>query len=171
MSEAFIGEIRMFAGNFAPLHWALCDGALLPITQNETLFSLLGTIYAGDSRTTFGLPDLRGRLPVHQGQGPALTGREIGSRFGMEQVSLSLNQIPSHNHELRVSTENADASSPAGKVFAFMPDEKYGATEPLVQMAAGAIEKSGNGDPHSNLMPTQCLNFIISLQGIYPSRN
>jgi len=172
MSEAFIGEIRMFAGNFAPRGWATCDGQLLSVSQNDALFSLLGTQYGGDGRTTFGLPDFRGRIPLHYGQGPGLTSRPIGHKAGSETHTLSANEVASHNHALMASSNPAADTNPAGKVTATSTGNLYGSNV-SVPMASDAIGPSGNASPaaHSNLMPTLCVTFIIALFGVYPSRN
>lgn len=171
MSEPFVGEIRMFAGNFAPRGWALCDGQLLPVSQNDALFSLLGTIYGGDGRTTFAVPDMRGRLPVHYGSGPGLTPRPIGQRTGSETVTLTLNQIPSHTHTLQASTTEATAVAPAGQVLGTTTDGFYEAGSNPVNMSAQSIGSAGGQQDHTNLMASLCVNFIISLFGIYPSRS
>lgn len=172
MSEPFIGEIRMFAGTFAPRNWAFCDGQLLAISQNDALFSLLGTIYGGDGRTTFGLPDMRGRVPVQFGQGPGLSNRTLGARFGEEQVDLTVDQIPPHSHQLSAASTGGTADTAAGNVQASSASVRaYRAdTPPSVQLATSTIVESGGGAPHSNLMPSLCVNFIIALFGIYPSR-
>jgi microcystin-dependent protein len=173
MSEAFIGEIRMFAGNFAPRSWALCDGQLLAISQNDALFSLLGTLYGGDGRTTFGLPDMRGRVPLHNGQGPGLTSRPIGQKSGTETDKLSANEVAKHRHSLSASSVQAADSSPAGNVTATKTSGNLYGTNVSIAMAAGAVGPSGSASPgsHPNLMPTQCVTFIIALAGVYPSRN
>ena len=173
MSEAFVGEIRMFAGNFAPRGWALCDGQLLQVSQNDALFSLLGTIYGGDGRTTFGLPDLRGRVPIHEGQGPGMSNRPIGQKSGAEADTLSANEVVKHRHSLSASSNQATDSSPAGNVTATTASGNLYGTDISVAMAADAIGPSGNASPqsHSNLMPTQCVTFIIALFGVYPSRS
>ena len=172
MSEPFVGEIRMFAGNFAPRGWAFCDGQLLAVSQNDALFSLLGTIYGGDGRTTFGLPDLRGRIPIHQGTGPGLSPRRLGSKAGAENVTLTTNQLASHTHDWNVNTADADGGAPAGKVLAkpvalriFRPVDQD------ASLASTTIANTGGSRSHTNLMPTLCINFIIALVGIYPSRN
>ncbi len=174
MSEPFLGEIRMFAGNFSIRGWAFCDGQLLTISGNSALFSLLGTFYGGDGRTTFGLPDLRGRLPIHVGNGPGLTNRSLGSKSGQETVKISVNTLPSHNHDVLVSsaagTQNAGAggflaSSPGVRMF--RPQAPGGTV-----LDADTIGQSpGDNQSHSNLMPSLCVNFIIALTGIFPSRN
>lgn len=173
--EPFLGEIRLFAGNFAPRGWALCYGQLLSISQNAALFSLLGTTYGGDGRTTFGLPDLRGRVPVHEGQGPGLTPRTLGERSGSEAVTLLATQLPAHTHALAASTANATSQVARGNLPAFtyvdavttLYANEDGGT---VAMAPGAIAPTGSGLPHENRMPTLALNFIIAVEGIYPSR-
>ncbi len=174
MSDPFLGEIRMFGGNYAPRNWALCDGQLLSVSQNDALFSLLSTMYGGNGITNFGLPDMRGRLPMHFGQGPGLTPRTQGYRFGFEQSHLILNQIPSHNHPMVGSNETAVANEPATRVAATAADFFYddGTVEADRQnFAPDTIENSGNSQPHSNMMPFYCITAIISLVGAYPSRN
>lgn len=174
MSEPFVGEIRMFAGNFAPRGWAFCDGQLLAISQNDALFSLLGTIYGGDGRTTFGLPDMRGRIPLHQGQGPGLSSRRLGAKFGDESVTLTTNQLPSHSHGSVACNTAATTDSPQGKVLA-KPNTEDMYTAPTagtnVSLSPATIINSGGSRSHTNLMPTLCVNFIMALVGIYPSRN
>lgn len=171
MSEAFIGEIRMFGGNFAPRGWAFCDGQLLAISENDALFSLLGTTYGGDGRTTFGLPDLRGRVPIHQGSGPGLSPRSMGSRFGSENETLTVNQLPSHSHPLQASSEPANSSNPQGQVLAEAgSDRVYRSAAPDVSMAPTAISRVGGSQSHTNMMPFQCVNFIIALFGVFPSQ-
>jgi len=171
MSEPFIGEIRMFAGNFAPRGWAFCDGQLLSISQNEALFSLLGTIYGGDGRTTFGLPELRGRIPIHMGSGPGLPPRSLGSKSGAETVTVTVSQLPAHTHPLQASQNTATERHPEGKVFAQTPGvETYSHTGPVASMGASAVGNTGGSQWHTNLMPFLCINFIIALVGIYPSR-
>ena len=173
MSEPFVGEIRMFAGNFAPRGWALCDGQLLAVSQNDALFSLLGTIYGGDGRTTFGLPDMRGRIPIHAGQGPGLSDRRLGARGGSENVTLTVNQLPSHNHGLlKVSGDPANSVDPVGKVPGAPGIADLYADDLMpVNMNTSAVVAVGGSQTHSNLMPFVCIHFIIALVGIYPSRN
>lgn len=173
-SEPFIGQIAMFAGNFAPRGWAFCDGQLLSIAENSALFSLLGTTYGGDGRTTFGLPDLRGRFPLHPGNGPGLTPRSLGEKGGVESVTLAANQMPSHTHTnqaLAQTTAGTD-SDPTGKVPAagrnFYADIAAGPTTVLASQTSGS---TGGGQAHTNVPPFQGVNFIIALIGIYPSRN
>ena len=173
MSEPFAGEIRMFAGNFAPRGWAYCDGQLLATSQNEALFSLLGTIYGGDGRTTFGLPDMRGRLPLHQGTGPGLSNRRLGAKDGGEKVRLTTDQLASHTHDFNANTAAATGGPPQGKVVA-APAGGLRIYEPANQdknLAVTSIVNTGGSQPHTNLMPTLCIHFIIALFGIYPSRN
>ena len=172
MSEPFIGEIRMFAGTFAPRGWALCDGQLLAVSQNDALFSLLGTIYGGDGRTTFALPDLRGRIPIHAGQGPGLSSRSLGTRSGSENVTLNGNELPSHNHDVFASSSAASAGTASGNVSASTsPTNIYSTSLAVSQtMNSAAVSQTGGNRSHTNLMPTLCVNFIIALFGLYPSR-
>jgi len=166
MAQPYVGEIRMFAGNFAPSGWLFCQGQLLPIVENEVLFALIGTSYGGDGQSTFALPDMRGRLPIHQGSGFTLA--EAG---GAEEVSLNVNQIPSHNHVMHASTAEGHSNSPHGHVWATTPTPSYqtgGAS--LTAMPAQTLSLAGGSQPHSNLMPYLCINFIISLFGIFPSQ-
>ncbi len=172
MADPFIGEIRMFAGTFAPQGWALCQGQLLAISENDALFSLLGTIYGGDGQTTFALPDLRGRIPIHYGSGPGLSAHPIGSKAGSEQVTLTVAQLPSHTHDPQNATNSAGTTpAPVGGVPAVAPVSAYGGPAdtdlgaPVTSTAA-----AGNGQAHQNLMPYLCVNFIIALAGVYPSR-
>ena len=172
MSEPFVGEIRMFAGNFAPRGWAFCDGQLLAVSQNDALFSLLGTIYGGDGRTTFGLPDLRGRIPIHAGSGPGLSPRRLGAKAGSENETLTISEIPSHTHELKVDTSTGSGTNPSGSYLAASPNVRmYRPIAPNQNMAAAAITNTGGSQAHTNLMPTLCIHFIIALVGIYPSRH
>jgi len=173
MSEPFVGEIRMFAGSFAPRGWAFCDGQLLAVSQNDALFSLLGTIYGGDGRTTFGLPDLRGRIPLHQGEGPGLSSRRLGSKGGAEKVTLTTNQLASHTHDWNANTQLSDQASPQGHVIAATtaPFRLYRAEAQTVSLASSTIANTGGSRSHTNLMPTLCVHFIIALVGIYPSRH
>lgn len=173
MSEPFVGEIRMFAGNFAPRGWAFCDGQLLAISQNDALFSLLGTIYGGDGRTTYGIPDLRGRIPIHAGSGPGLSPRRLGAKAGVEKVTLTVNQLTSHTHAANGSTAVANETDPAndrvtGQTGTF---DLYQSGSPSAAMASQAITGVGGSQSHTNLMPALCIHFIIALVGIYPSRH
>ena len=169
MADPFVGEIRLFAGNFAPRGWALCDGQLLPINENAALFSLLGTYYGGDGRGTFALPDLRGRVPVHQGQGPGLSQRRIGSRGGAETVTLNVAQLPHHSHALQASGAPAAETAAAGHRYAEPEDSAYRTDGDTVSMSDAA--STGGGQPHPNLHPQLAVNYIIALVGVYPSRN
>ena len=173
MSEPFVGEIRMFAGNFAPRAWAFCDGQLLAVSQNDALFSLYGTIYGGDGRTTFGLPDMRGRIPLHQGQGPGLSQRRLGSKGGTETETLTVNQLPSHTHNLEANILSNNSTTAANNVLSDPnPDGRiYDEVTQDAFAATSAITNTGSSQSHSNLMPTICVNFIVALFGIYPSRN
>ena len=176
MSNPFLGQICMFAGNFAPRGWAFCDGQLLAIASNSALFTLLGTFYGGDGRTTFALPEMRGRLPLHQGAGPGLTNRNIGSKLGTENAPVSETQIPSHTHTLSGTTEQADPGAsgggdPTGRVLAESSIFIYNVDPPDSDFDASAVADTGGGAPHPNIMPFLCVNFIIALQGIFPSRN
>ncbi len=164
MSEPFVGEIRMFGGNFAPVGWALCNGALMAISQYEVLFQLIGTTYGGDGQNTFALPDLRGRLPVHQGSGFV-----IGQLAGNETVTLTTNQMPAHTHTV-VARTSATAGSPSGNVYGGNTDSIYTPT-PSAPMNAGVIGVAGGSQPHDNMMPYLAVNFIISLEGIFPSQS
>ena len=172
MSEPFVGEIRMFAGNFAPRGWAFCDGQLLAVSQNDALFSLLGTIYGGDGRTTFGLPHMRGRIPVHAGSGPGLSPRRLGAKAGEEKITLTVNQLPSHGHPLQASTDTADSGVATNNVPAQSTlVDLYSTESPTLNMASSAINNVGGSQSHTNLMPYLCINYIIALFGIYPSRH
>jgi microcystin-dependent protein len=173
MSEPFVGEIRMFAGNFAPRGWAFCDGQLLAVSQNDALFSLLGTIYGGDGRTTFGLPDMRGRIPVHAGSGPGLSPRNLGARGGAENVTLTANNMPSHGHPLQAVSRPANSRDPIGKGLAASQsgDVYISDISSAQSFYSGAVSSIGGSRSHTNLMPFLCLHFIIALVGIYPSRN
>jgi microcystin-dependent protein len=171
MGTPYIGEIRMFAGNFAPLGWAFCDGTLLAISQNEALFNLIGTTYGGDGESTFALPDLRGRIPVHAGQGPGLTQRIFAESGGAETVTLTPNQMPSHSHSLLATANPAMSSSTAfGSLLAVTADTPiYGAPVPAGQMNNAAVQPAGGTQPHDNMAPSLCVSFIIALEGIFPS--
>lgn len=172
MSEPFVGEIRMFAGNFAPRGWAFCDGQLLAVSQNDALFSLFGTIYGGDGRTTFGLPDLRGRIPIHAGSGPGLSPRRLGAKGGEEKVTLTVNQLPSHTHPLTGTASGATTIDPVGNAPAQGLADYLNPRGPAVgQMSGLSITNTGGSRSHTNLMPFLCVHFIVALFGIYPSRH
>jgi microcystin-dependent protein len=171
MSTPFVGEVRLFAGNFAPAGWAFCDGSLYPISENETLFALIGTTYGGDGQVTFAMPDLRGRVPVHQGFGPGLSGRTMGERGGTETVTLTAAQMPAHTHALRASSAAATGSAPGGAVLAATGAvNSYGSGTPTQAMAAGAVSAQGGNQPHENMAPFLTVSYIISLFGIFPQR-
>lgn len=170
MSEPFIAEIKIFAGNFAPRGWALCNGQLLPIAQNTALFSLVGTTYGGDGRTTFGLPDLQGRAPMHPGRGPGLTSRRLGEAGGSGAVTLDSSQMPAHIHQVRATAAAPNTNSPTGALPAAAPVYEAGdATK--TAMSVQSVAPVGGGQPHNNLQPVLTLTFIIALQGLYPSRS
>jgi microcystin-dependent protein len=171
MSEPFIGQIVMFAGNFAPRGWAFCDGQLLAISQYSALFSILGTTYGGDGRTTFALPDLRGRVAMHAGNGPGLSNRPLGTRGGAEEVTLNINQIPSHSHGLAASSAPAADTSPSGNLPAETRRDAYVSGSPNTTMATAAISNTGGSQAHTNVQPYTVVNYIIALQGIFPSRS
>ena len=165
MAQPYVGEIRMFAGNFAPAGWMFCEGQLLPISENETLFQLIGTTYGGDGESTFGLPDLRGRIPVHQGNGLILA--ETG---GAEEITLTLPQIPAHSHPLLASQAGGNVNTPTGNVTAESAAVKiYLEDSPTGNMLPNAVGPTGGSQPHTNFQPYLCVSFIISLFGIFPS--
>ncbi len=172
MADQFVGEIRVFPFNFAPLGWALCNGQLMAISQNTALFSLLGTYYGGDGRTTFALPNFQGSFALDQGQGPGLTPRSIGEAGGAANVTLLIGEIPAHNHLVN-SAASDGVASPAGAVFGSGGRGRqpaYASGPPVVPMNAAAVGQAGSSQPHNNLPPYVTLNFCIALQGIYPSR-
>jgi microcystin-dependent protein len=172
MSEPFVGEIRMFAGNFAPQGWAFCDGQLLAVSQNDALFSLLETIYGGDGQTTFGLPDMRGRIPIHAGTGPGLSNRGLGSTGGSETVTVTANQLPSHTHSMQAAGRTGNSPNPSGNTLGTVTTfDPYINESPATSLNSGAVTAVGGSQSHANLMPFLCVNFIISLFGIYPSQH
>ena len=164
MAQPYVGEIRIFAGNFAPAGWMFCEGQLLPISENETLFNLIGTTYGGDGQTTFGLPDLRGRIPVHQGLNFTLA--ETG---GTEEITLTVQQIPVHSHPLLVSADVPSGNSPANSMPGQSAAKLYRPGSPTVNLNTAVMGTTGGSQPHSNFQPYLCVNFIISLFGIFPS--
>ena len=165
MSNPFIGEIRMFGGNFAPAGWQLCNGQLLPISENEALFQLIGTTYGGDGQSTFALPNLQSRAPMHMGNGFILA--ETG---GVEEVTLTVQQIPAHSHPLLASSNNASVANAANNVLSQTPSyTPYISGVPAnTPMANNAVTPAGGSQPHTNIQPYQCINFIISLFGVFP---
>ena len=169
----FLGEIMLFAGNFPPRGWAFCNGQVLAISQNDALYALIGTTYGGDGQSTFALPDLRSRVPIHMGQGPGLSNYIIGQKAGTESVSLTSNQLPQHSHAANAITIGT-SSSPAGQFPSSDPGgnvAQYKTGAANAQMNALAISGSGGGQPHLNLQPLLVLNFCIALEGVFPSRN
>jgi microcystin-dependent protein len=169
--DQVIGEIRMFAGNFAPRGWALCNGQLLAVSSNDALFSLIGTIYGGDGRTTFGLPDLRGRTVVHAGNGPGLSQRNIGSSGGSASNTFSTAQLPSHNHAISInSAEEGTTEDPNGSFVAGTGTLSFSPTSDGT-MASPTVGNTGNNQSVNNMQPYGVVNYIIALTGIYPSRN
>jgi microcystin-dependent protein len=168
MAQPYIGEIRMFAGNFPPVGWMFCEGQLLPISENESLFNLIGTTYGGDGQSTFALPDLRGRIPIHQGNGFILA--ETG---GAEEITLTVQQIPAHSHaSLASSSPAASSTSPTNMVPALTQAATiapYGTDAPLVQLGPSSVGSVGGSQPHTNFQPYLCVDFIISLFGIFPT--
>ena len=168
MAQPYVGEIRMFAGNFAPAGWMFCEGQLLPISENETLFNLIGTTYGGDGQSTFALPDLRGRIPLHFGNGFTLA--ETG---GAETVTLTVAQIPAHSHPLLGTGNFGDATSPQGKVAAKASVANIsadGTDQPTTPVSNASVSSTGGSQPHNNFQPYLCVDFIISLFGIFPSQ-
>ena len=176
MSEPFIAEIRIFAGNFAPRNWAFCDGQLLPVSQNTALFSLIGTTYGGDGRTTTALPDLQGKAPMHPGHGPGLTSRKLGEKLGAETVTLTEAQIPSHSHTARANSSagnpgagpnqnNSLGRSRGGDIY------QSDTAANLIDMATEAVSTTGGTQAHENMQPFLTMNYIIALEGLYPSRS
>jgi microcystin-dependent protein len=165
MAQPYVGEIRMFAGNFNPSGWAFCDGSLLPISEFETLFNLIGTTYGGDGQSTFALPDLRGRIPLHQGNG--FTMAETG---GAEEITLTVQQIASHTHPLQAANAVGNDPNPNNNLLAESSAVSlYSSTAPVAGMAPQSIGSTGGSQPHTNFQPYLCIDFIISLFGIFPS--
>lgn len=165
MAQPYVGEIRMFAGNFAPAGWMFCEGQLLPISEYETLFNLIGTTYGGDGQSTFALPDQRGRVPIHFGNGFTLA--ETG---GVEEVTLTVAQIPSHTHPMLASNDIPTALSPQGNVTGQAAAKIYRLGNPTVTLNPGSMTSTGGSQPHNNFQPYLCIDFIISLFGIFPSQ-
>jgi microcystin-dependent protein len=173
MAQPYVGEIRMFAGNFNPAGWEFCNGQLLPISENETLFQLIGTTYGGDGESTFALPNFQSRIPLHFGTSSA-SGVQypLAQMAGVESVTLTVQQIPSHTHPMLASTEAGGQTNPAGNVLgALSPVSIYvpNATPPNLPMNAASVTPVGGSQPHENMQPFLCINYIISLFGIFPS--
>lgn len=169
--DAFIGEIKMFGGTYAPMGWRFCDGSLLSITDYSALYALIGTTYGGDGTSNFRLPDLRGRLPVHQGTGPGLTPRVLGQAFGAETVTLTADQLGGHTHTLFASGNPAGQTTPGGNLPGVTGVNVYTTSNSArVNLNAQTITAGGSGQAHYNLMPSQCVHFIICCEGIFPSR-
>jgi len=172
MSDPFIGEIRIFAGNFAPRNWAFCNGQLLPIAQNTALFSILGTTFGGDGRTTLGLPNLMGRAPMHPGSGPGLTPRRLGETGGASGVILNVNEIPQHKHVIQASNLGESTGNPAAAALAeTSPLDNYAPLLDQEKLAGDALANAGGNRAHNNMQPYLGLSFIIALLGIFPSRS
>jgi microcystin-dependent protein len=172
MAQPFVGEIRIFAGNFAPAGWLFCDGQLLPISENETLFQLIGTTYGGDGQVTFALPDLRGRIPVHQGTMPGGPTFVIGQAGGAEDVTLAVNQIPAHSHPALASGNQGTQGNPAGNVLSNSQGAKpYIEDAPTGNLNPQSMSPVGGSQPHANFQPYICINYIISLFGLFPQRS
>ena len=170
MTEQYIGEIRLFGFNFAPVGWALCNGQILPINQNTALFSLLGTTYGGNGTTTFALPNLQGRVAIHQGDGAGLSPYEMGQSGGSEDETLNVNQMPAHNHEVLGHNGPSNSPKPLGRVPASTSTDAY-ASVPVNPMAAGMIAPTGGGEPFPILQPYLTINFCIAVEGVFPSRS
>jgi microcystin-dependent protein len=172
MAQPYVGEIRMFAGNFPPNGWLFCDGQTLPISENEVLFQLIGTTYGGDGESTFNVPNLQSRLPMHMGTGPDGTTYQIGEMAGTEQETLTVQQIPNHTHALVASTNLGANNNPGGSVLAQNAGgiRLYREVAPTDPMDPGVVGPAGGSQPHENTQPFLCVNFIISLFGIFPSQ-
>jgi microcystin-dependent protein len=170
MSEPFLAEIRMVGFNFAPRGWALCDGQILPINQNQSLYSLLGTTYGGDGRTSFALPDLRGRVPIHVGASNGTTHPQ-GQRSGEQTYTLGANGMPQHTHGLQASSAEANRPVPQGGVLADTPARLYGNPTALTNVRSGTVTHVGGGHDHNNMQPYIAINFCIALRGLFPSRD
>lgn len=171
MAQPYYGEIRMFAGNFAPAGWMFCEGQLLPISENDVLFQLIGTTYGGDGQSTFGLPDLRGRIPIHLGNASSGTNYQLGESAGSQEVTLTVNQLPVHSHSSAAAVPAVN-TSPLGKLVADTDTTLIYAEGPgSSQPSPNAMAVAGGSQPHDNVMPFLCVNFIISLFGIFPSPN
>jgi microcystin-dependent protein len=171
MAQPYVGEIRMFAGNFAPNGWMFCEGQTLPISENDVLFQLIGTTYGGDGEETFNLPNLASRVPIHMGTGPDGTTYQIGEMAGTEQETLTTQQIPNHSHPFTASTNAGNLASPGNSVLAqSVLADMYIQDSPDGALAASAVQPAGGSQPHENTQPFLCINFIISLFGVFPSQ-
>lgn len=170
MSEPFLAEVRMVGFNFAPRGWAFCDGQILPINQNQSLYSLLGTTYGGDGRTSFALPDLRGRTPIHVGRSNGGGEHRLGEKAGEESQTLSVAEMPEHRHGWRANGASGDNPIPAGNVLGSF-NNAYRDQADVVELRAGSLTDAGGGQAHNNVQPTLVLNFCIALRGLFPSRN
>lgn len=174
MGQLYVGEIRMFAGNFAPNGWMFCEGATLPISENEMLFNLIGTTYGGDGQSTFNLPNLASRVPIHMGTGPSGTTYQLAEAAGTEQETLTVQQIPSHTHPEVAANVTGTDQIPTGKVLAqavsSQPNLLFYGSDSVAQMNNQAIQPAGGSQPHENTQPFLCINFIISLFGVFPSQ-
>jgi microcystin-dependent protein len=168
--DPFIGEITMFGGNFAPRNWAFCDGQLLPISEHTALFSILGTTFGGDGRTTFGLPDLQGRFAMHAGNGPGLASRLLGESGGATTATVNGSQMGPHGHTFNSTDEDAAEDDPSGKQVAVQRDDSFGSAANTT-MSPSAVGQSGEGQAHNNVHPYQAVNFIIALVGTFPTRS
>jgi microcystin-dependent protein len=171
VSEPFLAEVRIVAFNFAPRGWAFCDGQILPINQNQNLYSLLGTTYGGDGRTSFALPDLRGRVPIHVGRSNGGGNHTLGQRNGEETHTLSAGEMPQHKHPLQATNDAGTATAPQGDVLAEASLPVYDSFASATAMGSGSVANTGGGQAHNNMQPTLVLNFCIALQGLPPSRN
>jgi microcystin-dependent protein len=172
VAQPYVGEIRMFGGSFAPVGWMFCDGQQLPISENETLFQLIGTTYGGDGEETFNLPNLQSRVPIHQGVGPSGTTYVLAEAAGVEEVTLTTQQIPAHTHPLLGTSDNANTTIPTNAVPATVPIfgvRPYGTDAPKFNLIASSVGSSGGSQPHTNIQPYLTVTFIISLFGIFPS--
>lgn len=169
MGQPYVGEIRMFGGSFAPVGWAFCSGQLIPISENDTLFNLIGTTYGGDGQSTFALPDLQGRLPMHMGTAATGTTYIIGEKSGVETVTLTTNQIPLHNHAPMALSGSGNQATPQNGIWAGAATSRYSTSAPNLAMNPSLIANDGGNQPHDNLMPYLTISFIISLFGIYPT--
>lgn len=172
MSEPFLAEIRIVGFNFAPRGWAFCDGQILPINQNQSLYSLLGTTYGGDGRTSFALPDLRGRTPIHFGNGNGLSAYTLGQKSGEENHTLAVNEMPQHAHPVSGSLSQADTPLPAGNTLGTSASaDLYSPANNIQEMSTSEVANTGGGQAHNNMQPFLVVNFCIALQGLFPSRN